>query len=170
MPQIIRTSVESLNLRPPPYGQCPNGCGVNLRGGFPKGTLWQIFIYEKKSLSRYYRYVCITNNIRKQCQKYFSLSEMETKLIHLTYCLSGCKSIVPVALFPLGFLSSSIRNNNRRILNVKMSSEVGNIVRSGKDCQKKSKSEIPHFFLSSNFMIFTNIYLLPLRDASKYCA
>ena len=80
------------------------------------------------------------------------------KVNHLTYCLCGCKSIVPVALFVVGFLCS-IRNNNRRILNVKMSSEVGNIVL-GKDCQKKSKSEIPHFFLSSNFMIFTYIFTL----------
>ena len=70
---------------------------------------------------------------------------------NLLHCLWCCKSIVPVLLFVVGFLLS-IRNNNRRILNVKMSSEVGNIVL-GKDCQKKSKSEIPHFFLPSNFMI-----------------
>ena len=88
-------------------------------------------------------------------------SEIKMKLNHLTYCLCGCKSIVPVALFVVGFLCS-IRNNNRRILNVKMSSEVGNIVL-GKDCQKKSKSEIPHFFLSSNFMIFTYIFTLTQR-------
>ena len=90
--------------------------------------------------------------------------EIKMKLDHLTYCLCGCKSLVPVALFALGFLCS-IRSNNRRILNVKMSSEVGNIVRLGKDCQKKSKSEIPHFFLSSNFMIFT--YIFDMSAASK---
>ena len=72
---------------------------------------------------------------------------------NLLHCLWRCKSIVPVLLFVVGFLLS-IRNNNRRILNVKMSSEVGNIVL-GKNCQKKRKSEIRRFFLSSNFWIFT---------------
>ena len=105
-------------------------------------------------------------NLRWDVGKILFFSEIRMKLDHLTYCLCGCKSLVPVALFALGFLCS-IRSNNRRILNVKMSSEVGNIVRLGKDCQKKSKSEIPHFFLSSNFMIFTYIYVFAISAASK---
>ena len=90
---------------------------------------------------------------------------IKTNLLHCLWC---CKSMVPVLVFVGGFLLS-IRNNNRRILNVKMSSEVGNIVL-GKNCQKKRKSEIRRFFLSSNFWIFIKwrqFQILTKKDFNK---
>ena len=90
---------------------------------------------------------------------------IKTNLLHCLWC---CKSMVPVLVFVVGFLLS-IRNNNRRILNVKMSSEVGNIVSLEKTVKRKAKVR---FGISSchQTLWFLEIYIYSLWEMlQKLC-